>query len=252
MKKLAVLLCAALLLVFVLSGCSRSLTELDSSDKMQGDQPQSSAPDKGQDYTVEVSAYDIDPAIVVPIGLIASENSYPYPCQTVSELDNGSFVIITGTIVRREFFAFEGIAHTKLDIEVNTSIKGEFSPGDKLSIVQSGGYVSIADIVAAQDNGFRFAEVPEDEWATTYFFEPLMEQEFPNVGEEYAYFLQTGSLIAGSYWPANDCEGAFKLEPSGYYTRYNPVEGYLANDIGSDTGSVINSFTLEELFVSFG
>jgi hypothetical protein len=251
-------------LVFTLTGCSNLLSASDSQADLKQQNEitafQSAAQNQGKDYSVEVSSYDIDPNIITPVGSIVSESSYPYPCQTVSELESGAPIIVVGTILNREFFAFEGIAHTKLDLVVNVSIKGEFEAGDIVTIVQSGGYVSIADIVAAQDNGLRFADVPEEQWASTYFVEFLAGQEFPTVGEEFAYFLKSGSLISGSYWPVNDYEGSFKLDANGqYYTRYNPVEGYVGSDnYASETdngnthsSNVINSFTLDDLLNYF-
>jgi hypothetical protein len=286
MKKLIAPMFAFLLLVFALAACSNPISEVDASDndgEAQNDiaQPQDTIPSEdvvppqdeappqrpGQDYTIEVAAYDIDEAAVTPAGSIFSQSSRPYACQTVSQLDAYSVAVVEATIINREFFAFSGIAYTKLDIFINTSIKGEFVPGDTLSIIQSGGYVSIADMVAARNNGLRFTEVPEDQWATTYFVESADGNDFPEVGEQYVYFLHIVTLGDEMYWPLNEAEGTFKLDEDGRYARNNPFKGYVPNhelefsslfkpngDLYPNAmgNSVINSFSLDELFEYFG
>jgi hypothetical protein len=271
MKKLVCLVCSscvALLLVSVLAGCSRPPAETvaqddgENSAEQQDDAlSQTAAQDEdeqGSDYTVKVPAYDIGAVRITSVSTTASGDSFPYPCQTVSELDAHAPVIIVGTIVGREFFPFDGNAYIKLDVVVSTSIKGKLVPGDTISVIQRGGYISIADIVTALDNGSRFADVPEAQWANTYLTEAITGQDFPVVGEKYAYFLQPGELVSGSYGPVNQYEGTFRMGTNWRYTRYNPSEGYVPVDAytgdryHSEGNSVIDSFTFYDLTYYFG
>jgi hypothetical protein len=271
MKKLVGLSCMVLLLVFALMGCSSPPAEIAFQDDVEDGVEQQAAAAlsqaaaqtkskiyQGKDYTVKVSAYDIGSVLVTSVSSVASGSSLPYPCQTVSELDSRAPIIVAGTIVNREFFAFDGAAYTKLDVEVSASIKGELVPKDKISVIRSGGYILIADIVAARDNASRFADVPEEQWAITYRAESMTGQEFPAVGEKYAFFLQPDESISGSYSPVNDYEGTFRMGTDGRYARYNPSEGYVptttysGDRYDSKGNSVIDSFTLDELRHYFG
>lgn len=270
-KKLIGLSCAALLLVFALTGCSNTVSETDSLGNVERQSNASSqgaipSQSQGQDYTIEVPAYDIDDATITPAGSALSEASFAYPCQTISQLDTHSSAIIAGTIADREFFSYDGNAYTKLNIAIDQCVKGDFVSGDVISVVQLGGYISIADIVAVQDNGFRFADIPQEQWATTYFMESLEGDGFPEIGEQYAYFLQPEPLFSGAYFPVNEYESTFFMGADGKFARHNPVEGYVVsegefsatlkangetypNNAGNE---VIDSFTLDDLFSYFG
>lgn len=271
-KRIIGLSLAALLFAFVLPGCSNpisatnsqgSIAERDSAALSEDSAPQQR---QGQDYTVEVPAYDIDSASIALAGSAMAEGSFPYPCQTVSQLDEHSSAIITGTVTNREFFSHDGLAYTKLDVVIDQCVKGDFLPGDIISVVQYGGYISIADIAATRDNGFRFADVPEDQWATTYFKQSSTGDDFPEVGEWCAYFLETDPLFPEAYIPINDYEGTFFMGVDGRFVRHNLAEGYVPDDgeasatlkangdeYPNNAGNeVIDSFTLDDLFSYFG
>jgi hypothetical protein len=202
----------------------------------------------GVDRTVDAPSYDIDPAQVQPAVYVYTESCYSKLTQTTKELDEDSQWIVRGNVAAVEFTHLESLPFIKMDFQVEESIKGDLGAGDLISVFRTGGFVSIADVVADRDDGFRYAAIPEDQWATTYHEEVPTGTGYPEVGESFVLFLTTEELFPGAYYPAGDDQGIFKADDQGSYTRVNPIGTYLE----ADGFPVIDSFTLDELYQYFG
>ena len=194
---------------------------------------------KGTDYTIEVNSYSFDKK-PTPYMFVESESSFAFPARTLSELDKHMTDVFEGRIIRIEYLSIYGNPYMKLDIEVGASLKGNLVEGDAVSVVLYGGYISIADIVKVHDTGFRFKEVPESEWATTFFWADPEYAETPTIGTRYVFFTcPSGDFLPGAYSPMNRGMGVFKQTNNGTYARV-PFDGE-----GSERH--FNEFTLGEL-----
>jgi predicted small secreted protein len=250
-RVISIVLALALMPLFV-SGCTTAAVQgqggaggLSAVDADQAPEPEAPV---GTDYTIAVDSYVLEPDTVEPAVNSYSEASYLSPAQTVSDLDELSPLVVTGTVDSIEFFSNTGFAYIKVDFVIDNSIRGRLVPGDRISVVLLGGYISIQDHVDAFQNGFRFDNVPKEEWATTYICEGAPAWGFPEPGDKYAYFLAESTKFEKAYRAVQSDETIFKDDGSGRYTRINPFDGY----IPPDGEEVIDSFTIDDLNRYFG
>jgi hypothetical protein len=202
----------------------------------------------GTDYTVTVPSYDINPADVQPAVQVFVEYCYSKLSQTTKELDEDSQWIVKGTVVNVEFTHSGPLPYIKMDFQIDESIKGGLEPGDTISVFRNGGFISIADVVAARNSAVRYETIPEDEWATTFQEEYPSGTGYPEVGDSFVFFLSTEEMFPGAYFPAGLDQCIFKADDQGSFTRVNPISEYS----DAEGFSVIDSFTIDELYQYFG
>lgn len=58
----------------------------------------------------------------------------------------------------------DGIPYTKYDVEVTDVLFGDLKVGDKVTVMQMGGYMTMQDEIDAFDNAVKFTENPEKSW----------------------------------------------------------------------------------------
>lgn len=133
----------------------------------------------------------------------------------------------------------DGMPYTKYDVEVTDVLFGDLKVGDKVTVMQMGGYMTMQDEIDAFDNAVKFTENPEKSWKDIIIEKKGENMEFPNVGEKYILFISKDTAVyKGIYFPVNSYEGIFKYDPEpNLYVRNMPEE------IVSD----IDRITLDEL-----
>jgi len=243
--KRAVFISCAILVAALVLGYINTHLEVDNDVELVSATEQN--PLKGRDFSLLVNNYSIDKKAHSPYMSMFSELSFAQPCQTISELDKTSEHIVVGTVVSKDYFSYDGNAYTKIDLVLTHVIKGKFREGDKISVIQMGGYISIEDMVSSRDNGFRFADVPQDKWSSTYLWEETEGLPCPEPGQQVLYFLLEWNAFENGLVPCNDYEGVFIDDGKGVFSRYDSSEGYKSKE----ESLIINSFTLESVLKYF-
>jgi hypothetical protein len=252
---------ALLLLVFatlLLAACSAPQSASGEVSTGGGDAQELLPVAEGTDYTVErTEAYWVDTdTATVGMRMDSGEAEYAIGSSSVAQLRDNSEVIVLGTVENVRYVCDGGLPHIFWDLRIADALKGAVGVGDRITLAQMGGYISIADYVAAMNDPFDFQEFPEDEWASTWIVFTPAENAWPQEGKEYAYFLvdndvwAPGSEILGdTYTPLCDAEGSFAKTDDGSYVRPSNSEGIT---VEGDASPIQDSFTLDDLHRYFG
>lgn len=150
----------------------------------------------------------------------SSTDSYLSP--EFDSIVDGSDAIVRGTVKKVVFTQFDGVAWTKADMLVTDSLKGDFQKGDLISVFIPGGYISLADHIAAYDNAFRYENLTPKEIENTIIKDTVNGERFAQVGDDYIYCLV--KTIEGSPLPDNAYErvssyGQLAINNSGNYVQ---------------------------------
>lgn len=155
----------ALSLLSLLSACATT----DQAQPAEKDADAAPAPASGIDHAVIPEGYrHIDPDEIGNSGMtFRSVIDYAIPAITLEKLQENSSAVVTGTITDIGYVARSAIPFIFATVTVDEALKGDLASGDKISLMQHGGYITIAETVAAMNNPNDFSMVPEDEWDST-------------------------------------------------------------------------------------
>lgn len=145
--------------------------------------------------------------------------SFMTSCVTMSELCNAAEYAIDCTVLSVANTLKDGYPYTKYDVEINDVIYGDLQVGNKISIVQIGGYMTIQDEINAYNNSIKFQDISANLRSSTIIEKRVSSNDTPLVGDRYVLFISRDNLFDGAYYPVNEYEGVFK-----YNETYQTLE----------------------------
>ena len=211
-RKLFALLLCAFLLLGVFTGCSSAPDQSPS-------QPQEPA----QTAELEVMGRTgLGPAQEQREEAIASPRmcSYMYESISLEDLCTYADAAVRGRVVDSCNVVYDDNGYTAYTIQVDQSYFGQVQTGGAVTMLMSGGYVPLANVIRANNMADRFSDIPEAEWETTLVHQSVLGSLMPEEGQEYVFFLTRDNRFPGCYFPFNDGEGILRLSDSeGVYHR---------------------------------
>ena len=118
-----------------------------------------------------------------------------------------------------------GVGFTLHDFVVQKIYKGNMEPGDKISVLASGGYCRLSKLMDLRgeraDSSYTEEEIRTTVYKSTDMGEPLVEQ-----GEKYVLFLgeitDSPPFPEGAYSEVGGFQGRFYYKDEDTLTRYTP------------------------------
>lgn len=211
-RKLFALLLCAFLLLGVFTGCSSAPDQSPS-------QPQEPA------QTVDLESMGmtaLEPTQEQREEAIASPRmcSYMYESISLEDLCTYADAAVRGRVVDSCNVVYDDNGYTAYTIQVDQSYFGQVQTGGAVTMLMSGGYVPLANVIRANNMADRFSDIPEAEWETTLVHQSVLGSLMPEEGQEYVFFLTQDQRFPGCYFPFNDGEGILRLSDSeGVYHR---------------------------------
>ncbi|MCI8359985.1 MAG: hypothetical protein HFE86_01440 [Clostridiales bacterium] len=164
------------------------------------------------DETLDLTGKKIKPSYTVSDGMA--------PCETLAELGEKSTDVVQGKIVGVEYFHMTTMPYTKIDIQVQETLKGELQTGDTVSAYKLGGYIQLKH--SDPDIQERYPEITEAEMENTVFDYRIDGDPHPAVGQEGVFFLRPklGDMPEGLYLITDGYDGQFIKRADGNYARH--------------------------------
>ena len=211
-RKLFALLLCAFLLLGVFTGCSTT-----------PDQPPSQPQEPAQTVDLEsMGMTALEPTQEQREEAIASPRmcSYMYESISLEDLCTYADAAVRGRVVDSCNVVYDDNGYTAYTIQVDQSYFGETQTGSAVTMLMTGGYVPLANVIRANDMADRFSDIPEADWETTLVHQSVLGSLMPEEGQEYVFFLTQDQRFPGCYFPFNDGEGILRLSDSeGVYHR---------------------------------
>ena len=221
-KGLYFVICMFVLLV--LTGCGEQTAEKSETitEKMN------------QDKVVQLDKVDISHLTDHNVIRVESQPSFAYSGQTVDDVYSHSDLIVQGKVSDTYFTTIDGMAYTVMEFEVEDVLKGNAEKNSTITTLTLGGYTTLREHIEANDDAFRFADISEDKWDTTYLESYTLKDGYPKKGEKYVLALVDDStFVKGVYSTLNIYEGMFKYD-NGQYRRTLPEQNYYGNKKKAD------------------
>lgn len=209
---------------------------------------------EGVDRTVAIESVDITGKNIEEIGGYACfANIYNNPTDLLADSD----VVVYAQVESVEYFTLEGVPWNKMDVRVLDAYKGGVQAGDRISIMQFGGYLPLAEQIRVFNDGDKFSNMTQEEINNTVFKKTMEGAPLPEVGNRGVYFVVEGvteGLPKGAYEVNCSFQSQYILNDSGILERYAPMEGYYRIDEpqmrAGDTDRMWNgerAYTVEEM-----
>lgn len=211
-RKLLTLLLSTAILLGIFTGCSST-----------PDQTPSQTQEPSQ--TVELESMGLtalEPTQEQREEAIASPRmcSYMYESISLEDLCTYADAAVRGRVVDSCNVVDEDNGYTAYTIQVDQSYFGQVQTGGVVTMLMTGGYVPLANVIRANNMADRFSDIPEAEWETTLVHQSVLGSLMPEEGQEYVFFLTRDNRFPGCYFPFNDGEGILRLSDSeGVYHR---------------------------------
>lgn len=157
---------------------------------------------------------------------IESQPSFNHSGQTMEDIYNYSDLIVEGQVKDTYFTSIDGIAYTVMEFKVKDVLKGNAEKNSVITTLTLGGYITLREHIEAEDDAFRFSDIPEERWNTTYLENATLNAGYPKVGEKYVLALTDDSaFVKDAYSTLNIYEGMFKYT-NDKYVRTLPEGNY--------------------------
>lgn len=153
---------------------------------------------------------------------VISSNDYDISSD-LNVMEKNSDEVVEGTIKEVTYVVIDGDGWTKVDLDINTSIKGNLRAGDMVSVYQLGGYVPLADHIKFYDDAFRYSDLSDNEINNTVLKETVDGEQLPKVGEKAIYFLEkfsNNSILDGQFGRTRGQSSELKYSENGKYIYY--------------------------------
>lgn len=211
-RKLLTLLLSTAILLGIFTGCSSA-----------PDQSSSQLQEPAQTVDLEsMGLTALEPTQEQREEAIASPRmcSYMYESISLEDLCTYADAAVRGRVVDSCNVVDEDNGYTAYTIQVDQSYFGETQTGSAVTMLMTGGYVPLANVIRANDMADRFSDIPEAEWETTLVHQSIPGTVMPEEGEEYVFFLVPDQGLSGYYYPFNDGQGILRFSASeGVYHR---------------------------------
>lgn len=146
-------------------------------------------------------------------------------CDDVAQLYERSPDIVYGTVETLGYWDETGVGFTLHDFVVEKVYKGDLKPGDKISVLASGGYCRLSKLLELRgeraDSAYTEEEIRTTVYRSTDVGEPLVEQ-----GGSYVLFLgeitDPPPFPKGAYCEICGFQGRFYYKDEDTLIRFTP------------------------------
>lgn len=109
--------------------------------------------------------------------------------ESLDDISANSTQIINATIESVSYEIIQGNPWTKIQVKVNSVIRGDIESGDEIIIYSLGGYISLSQHIEYYNDKFRF-NMDDSEIDNTMIHYVIEGESEPQVGENHIYCLQ--------------------------------------------------------------
>ena len=202
----------------------------------------------GRDFTVDMKTLDTSKyaeVIKKPINIVSPPQWVKTPVKA-KELYKNSTDIFMCTVENVSFVNVSGNPHTKIDVVINKSLKGDLWENDKVTVIQLGGYITLQDQLEFFPNT-RYDNMSKEEKENTIIGERFAEDLYPEKREKFIYCTTktTDFSKQPTYSLYSDYYCRFKLNDKGKYERNYFVQERKDSVLDSDGGISEQEFEQE-------
>lgn len=222
MKKIYLVLISCVLALNIM-GCSLSNKQSSNADisiKQQAGK---------KDLTKKLESVNLSQLDEESIINVSSEFSFAYSCQSLDDIYDKSVYIVKGTVMNTYYTVIDGFSYTVVDLDVTDTIKGSIKDNTIITVLLSGGYMTLEQHISYYDDAERFAAISKEKMKSTYIETRLTDADFPKVKDEYVMALIDNDLCAGTYVPINEYETIFK-KTGEQFVRTLPSDDYFGTE----------------------
>ncbi len=145
-------------------------------------------------------SYNIDGMEIMEVTSDCADRLYG---PSLDNLIKYSSEVVRGITRTVSFATIEGMAWTKIDLEITESLSGVLTEGDLISIYMLGGYIPLSEHIKYFNDEFRFSDLTKEQINNTMIHSIIENEELPLLNEENVYFLmktpEYSSLPDGAY-----------------------------------------------------
>lgn len=109
--------------------------------------------------------------------------------ESLDDISANSTQVINATIESVSYEVIQGNPWTKVQVKVNSVIRGDIKSGDEIVIYSLGGYISLSQHIEYYNDKFRF-NMDDSEIDNTMVHYVIEGESDPKVGESHIYCLQ--------------------------------------------------------------
>ena len=220
-----------LMMVFLLSACSAqgeqtlisseaasqeeqsnaALSETEPSQTESSEEESSGMP-VGTDYTVkgDFKEYSDSEIAQKNIILVNSYLNFAYGVPDLAALVSSSSEAVEFTVDEIKYAFLNGSGYTVCNVTVTRSFSGNLREGDKISILQYGGYFSIEEETEYWQDEERFSGMTEEERENSLIKSHTDAGVDYHVGDVFVAFIgRDDGFYEGAYFSVNMGEGVF-------------------------------------------
>lgn len=191
-RKMMMLLAVSLIAI---AGCGRAnLQSADYSNQTQSDISKQEEYNTDSQSKINVSNLDFasdesDNYNNKNIIICETGNQDRIISESLDDISANSTQIINATIESVSYETIQGNPWTKIQVKVNSVIRGDIESGDEIIIYSLGGYISLSQHIEYYNDKFRF-NMDDSEIDNTMIHYVIEGESEPQVGENHIYCLQ--------------------------------------------------------------
>ena len=174
----------------------------------------------GSDLTVKCNCIDYTHEQLNNTVLVSAECSFAYSVPTLDSLYSHAESIINCTVCDVRYTVLEGTPYTIYDVIVNEVYHGVLNVGDKISILQYGGYMTVQDEIDYYKNDVRFNGMTDEEKQNILIEKRSTTGANLMEGDSFVTFIAKEDILEGAYYTINEGESIFLFHDADTLIRY--------------------------------
>jgi len=200
-----------------------SVTEMDTMKEVEIDETEET------DLTVELNCVDYTQSQLNNTILVAADCSFAYGVPSLDALTTHCESAINCTVDDIRYTVLEGTPYTVYDVVINDVYIGDLNIGDRISLVQYGGYMTVQDEIDYYKDDVRFSKMTDEEKSTTLIEKRSTTAADLSIGDNFVTFIAKESLIENAYYTLNEGESVFLFQDDETLIRY--TQNYKQNEL---------------------
>lgn len=188
-----------------------ALSEIEPS-QIESSEEESSDMQIGTDYTVKGDFKEYSESEIAQKNLIivSSYLNFAYGVPDLAALVSSSSEVIEFTVDEVKYAFLSGSGYTVCNVTVTKSFSGNLRQGDKISILQYGGYFTIEEETGYWQDEERFSGMTEEERDNSLIKSHADSGVDYHVGDVFVAFIgRDDGFYEGAYFSVNMGEGVF-------------------------------------------
>lgn len=181
---------------------------------------------KGTDYTVRGDFKEYTNIESKNIIQVSANLDFSRGFPDLDSLVSSSDAIIECVVDEVKYTFIEGSCYTVPNVTVTESFKGNLNIGDRISILQYGGYFTIEEETDYWHDEDKFSNLNEEERKNSLIYSHADVGVDYHVGDVFVMFVSTEDFLEGSYCTLKYGEGVFVYQNDEILTRYCGNKGY--------------------------